>query len=340
MDRSWKNTASPGIGKEAFPPEAALRALRIASRSIRGVQEMKLSTRLTIAMVALVLMTATAVGWLIYDHVAAVALPRVLERIDTHAHLVALDLESSQRDARSFVEGFRSAAALEGMMRARAAGGADPEDGVTEAVWQNRMAARYLADLSARRDYLRIRLIAADGRELIRVDRSGPDGAPRIVPAAELRDRGALRYFDKAMGLPAGQIYVSPVDYYREHLVVLLPPVPVIRVAAPVHMADGQPFGIMVVNIDLRPTFDRIRISRLAGARAYVVNEEGDYLINPDRAKEFAFEFGTPMRIQDDFPQFAEILPASEAEPRLMEDRAGAQFGVGFRSVKLTGGPR
>jgi hypothetical protein len=40
-------------------------------------------------------------------------------------------------------------------------------------------------------------------------------------------------------------------------------------------MTDGRPFGIMVVNIELRPAFDRIRASSLAGARVYVVNEEG-----------------------------------------------------------------
>jgi hypothetical protein len=224
---------------------------------------MKLSTRLTIAMVAVVLLTAVAIGWLIYYHVAAVALPRVLERLDVHAHLLALDLESSHREARSFVEGFRSAAALDGMMRAHAAGGVDPEDGIAETTWQRRMAGRYLADLSARQDYLRIRLIGADGRELVRVDRLSSGGAPRIVPEAELRDKGQLEYFEKTIALPAGEIYVSPVHYNRERGAVQLPPVPVIHVSTPVHMRDGRPFGIMIVNIDLRPTFDRIRMPRL-----------------------------------------------------------------------------
>jgi hypothetical protein len=234
---------------------------------------MKLSTRLTIAMVALVLITALAIGSLIYHSVASVAMPRVLERIDVHAHFLALDLGSSHRGARNFVEGFRSAAALDGMMRARAAGGVDPDDGVTEAVWQNRLATRFLGDLSARPDFLQIRLIGADGRERIKVDRSAPDGAPRIAPQAALKDTADTRYFKNLIGLPAGQDFVSPVEYSRTLKAAGLP-VPVFRVATGFHMPDGQPFGIMVVNIDLRPTFDRVRSSALAGARVYVVNDE------------------------------------------------------------------
>jgi PAS domain S-box-containing protein len=301
---------------------------------------MKLSTRLTIAMVALVLITALAMGSLIYHNVAAVAMPRVLERIDVHAQFLALGLESSHRGARNFVEGFRSAAAMEGMMRARAAGGVDPEDGVTEAVWRNRMASRYLADLSARPDYLQIRLIGAEGRELVRVDRSGPGGAPRIVPPAELQDKGHTNYFKQTIGLAVGQAYVSPVGYNREHEVIESPPVPVVRIAESWHMADGRPFGIMLVTIDLRATFDRIRSSPLRGADAYVVNDRGDYLVNPDRDKEFGFEFGKPRRVQEDFPDVAGILPAADVKPRVMRDRAGGRFGAAIRSVNLAGGPR
>jgi hypothetical protein len=100
-------------------------------------------------MVALVFLTATAtaIGVITYREVAAVALPRSLERLHVQARLLGLDLESSRRGARFFVQGFVAADALAGMIRARTAGGIDPEDGLNESAWRARMAQRYLAEM-------------------------------------------------------------------------------------------------------------------------------------------------------------------------------------------------
>ena len=45
---------------------------------------MGLSTRLAVAMVGLVLLTAAAVGFLSYRNLEGAILPRALERVDTH----------------------------------------------------------------------------------------------------------------------------------------------------------------------------------------------------------------------------------------------------------------
>jgi len=61
---------------------------------------MRLSTRLTIAMVALVLLTASAIGVLNYRNATAAALPRALDRIETHVQLIVAELDASVRGAR------------------------------------------------------------------------------------------------------------------------------------------------------------------------------------------------------------------------------------------------
>jgi PAS domain S-box-containing protein len=171
------------------------------------------------------------------------------------------------------------------------------------------------------------------------VNRSAPDAAPHIALEAELQDKADTRYFKNLIELPANEIYVSPIEYSRTLKAAGLP-VPVIRLATVFHGPDGQPYDIMVVNIGLQPTFDRIRSSPLSGAQVFVVNDQGDYLVSPDRAKEFGFEFGRQTRILDNFAEFAAILPLSDPTPRLMEDRAGARFRVGIRSVRLADGPK
>jgi PAS domain S-box-containing protein len=303
---------------------------------------MRLSTRLTIAMVALVLLTATAVGLLAYRNVVAIALPRGLDRIDTHARTLATVLEAPARGARADVIGFRASVAVNNIMTAHHDGGVDPAATAIEAEWRRRLALRFVAELSGKLDYAQFRLIgvADGGRELIRVDHSGPDGAIRVVPDAELQRKGDRDYFAATIALPAEGIYVSPVDLNQEQGVFETPYVPTLRTAAPIYTPDGKAFGIVIINVDLRPAFARIRSDMHGGTQLYIVNERGDYLLHPDASREFSFEFGRSDRLQNDFPVFADLLAKGDTTPRVMVDRAGSRFGVGWESVRLAGGPQ
>jgi PAS domain S-box-containing protein len=303
---------------------------------------MTLSTRLTVAMVALVLLTAAAVGYLTYRNVEAFALPRGLDRIDTRTRILAAELEAGVRAARADVVGFASAVAVEGIIRSRLAGGIDPIGGTSEAVWRARMASRYAAELAAKPSYREFRIIGSDdgGREIVRVDRQGPDGAIRVVPDAELGRQGDRDFFTDAIKLGGGEVYVSPIDLSRQNGVIRTPHVPVMRIATTLHKPDGTAFGIVIINIDLRPAFDRIRSAGRDGGHVYVVNAQGDYLVHPDPLREFGFETGRPDRMQDDFPEFAQLLGQNETAPRILKNRAGDDFGVGWQTVRLADGPR
>jgi hypothetical protein len=114
---------------------------------------MTLAARLASAMILLVAVAVTAVGWLSYRSLEQALLPRVLDRIETHTRLVAADLESYVAGARGDIAGFRSAAALNGLIRAHLAGGTDPVDGVTEKTWNQRIATRFAAELAAKSAY-------------------------------------------------------------------------------------------------------------------------------------------------------------------------------------------
>ena len=303
---------------------------------------MRLSTRLTLAMVVLVLLTATAVGYFTYRNVEAFALPRGLDRIDTRTRVLAAELEAGVHAARADVIGFGSAVAIEGIIRSRLAGGIDPIGGTSEAQWSARMAARYAVELAAKPSYREFRVIGLDdgGREIVRVDRSGPGGAIRVVPDAEFVRQGDRDFFRESIKLGAGDVYVSPINLSRDNGSIRTPHVPVMRIATPLHKPDGTAFGIVIINIDLRSAFDRIRSAGREGGRTYVVNQQGDYLVHPDATQEFGFETGMPARVQDDFPEFAQLLGQEGAAPRVLPDRSGADFGVGWETVRLAEGPR
>ncbi len=139
----------------------------------------------------LVAIAVSAVGWLSYRNLEQALLPRVLDRIESHSQLIAAELQSYARGARADVAGFRASAAARGMVLARLNGGMDPVDHLTEATWRERLLTRLVAELEAKPAYSKFRLIGVeDGqREIVRVDRYGPNGAIRVVPDAELQQK-------------------------------------------------------------------------------------------------------------------------------------------------------
>jgi PAS domain S-box-containing protein len=303
---------------------------------------MKLATRLTVAMVALVLLTATAVGLLTYRGVVALALPRALDRIDTQARVKSVELETSFVGARADVSGFRADVAVNDIMMAHLNIGIDPTAAATEAEWRRRLALRFIAELRFKSNYYEFRYIGVDdgGLELVRVDRSGPDGAIRVVPENELHRTNNRDTFKEGINLPDGEVYVSPIDLNQKNGIIETPHVPVLRVATPIYTPAGRPFGIVIINVDMRKAFASIRSAASPDGNIYLVNERGDYLVHPDSSREFGFIFGNSVRVQDEFPEIAELLGRDNTAPRVVRDRAGEQFGVALEGARLAGGPR
>jgi PAS domain S-box-containing protein len=300
---------------------------------------MTLTARLAIAMILLVAIAVSAVGWLNYRSLEQALLPRVLDRIEAHSQLLASDLQSYVRGARADVATFRSHAAANGMVLAHLNGGIDPVDHISESRWRERLLTRVVADLGAKPAYSQFRFIGIDDgqREVFRVDRSGPNGAVRVVPEAELRRKGDRRYFTATIKLAADEIYVSPIDLNEENDVIETPHVPTLRVAAPVFAPDGKPAGIVIINVDMRPAFDRVRSSAREGEKVYVVSGRGDYLVHPDPAREFGSQLGTPANWQSDFPYLASSAGAAQGVAQMVPDQAGQPGGVALAPAILAG---
>ena len=300
---------------------------------------MTLTARLAIAMILLVAAAVSAVGWLGYRALEQALLPRILDRIEAHGRLLAGDLQSYVRSARADVTTFGAHAAVRSMVIAHFNGGIDPIDHISEGTWRERLASRLVADLEAKPAYAQFRIIGLEdgGREVLRVDRSGPNGAVRIVPDDELQRKGDQPYFRDTIKLPAGRIYVSPIDLNQEHGTLEVPYVPTIRVAAPLHAPDGQLYGLVVVNVDLRAALNQMRTPARDGEMVYVVDAKGDYLVHPDRTREFASELGGPRGWQNDFPYFASQLGQTKSASQAVPDASGRLGGAALVPALLVG---
>jgi PAS domain S-box-containing protein len=298
---------------------------------------MTLATRLAIAMILLVAVAVTAVGWLNYRSLEQALLPRVLDRTEAHARVMATELESHAAVARRDVSSYRFIPGLVGLIRARLAGGSDPADGIPTHIWRERIAMHFSAELESKPAYAMIRLIGIDDdeREIVRVDRSGPDGAVRVAAESELRSRGDRNEFKETIGLPPGQIYVSPVKQDREE--GGKPRTAILRIGTPISAPDGKPFGILILNVDMSRVFDHLLATIWPGAQLYVVNSHGDYLVHPDKRREFSRDFGQPTNWQDDFPSLASAVGSTQSSSKILPDKAGRPGGVAFAPTLLAG---
>src|SRR3569623_1471091 len=299
---------------------------------------MTLATRLAIAMILLVAVAVSAVGWLSHYSLEQAFLPRVLDRIETHSRLLASQLELQTDGARADIATFRSRAAVRGLIDAHFNDGTDSFDHLSEKTWRERLLTQLVANVGANPSYAKKRIIAADGSEYLRVDRSGPPGSVRVDPDNALQNKDERPYVQDALKMSEDQTYVAPVDLNVDNGAIQMPYVPTLRVATPLFGPEHRLFGIAVSNVDMRQVFDRIRISNRRGESVYVVGRNGDYLVHPDRTREFGSQLGPPTRWQADFPYFAAITGSTLGATQVVPGSDGKPSGTAISPAILAEG--
>lgn len=166
-----------------------------------------------------------------------------------------------------------------------------------------------------------IRLITADGREWVRVDRK-PEGV-YVVPRQELQAKGDRYYFREAMAVGLGQIYVSPLDLNVEFGKIEKPERPVIRVATPIAGPEGSKIGVLIVNLHADILLEQIQ--QMANARqgtAYLLDNQGHYLSRSAGGEAGAFSM-------EPVETLGHIFPASISK-NLVENRASPSMSDGW----------
>jgi len=299
---------------------------------------MRLSVRLTLAMTVLVLCAVAAVGLLGYYNVGRAVVPTGLVRLAGQAKARLGAIETIFRTLRSDILSMSSLPAHQAVMRASLNGDVDPETGGSAQQWLRHLEAVYAGQMSFKPGIVRYRFVgAADhGRELLRVDRLGPDRSIRVVPAAQTPDQGDQEFFRRAIVLPAQDVYISSIRFEPADEGAEGPNVPMLTLATPVLSPAGEPFGLVVLDFDMRPIFERIRGILDDNTKVYVVKADGSYVLNlfdgrifpPDRVS----------RWQDDFPELAKSLGDKRGTATVLSAPDGQRVGAAIVIAPLTGG--
>jgi len=157
--------------------------------------------------------------------------------------------------------------------------------------------SNFVSFVTVHDSYEQIRFIDTTGREAIRVD--GIDQNIRVVPDSGLQDKSDRYYFTETMKLPAGKVYVSPIDLNVENGVVEIPIKPMVRLATPVVDSNGDRRGIVIANYLGSDLLDGLkRLERDGKGDVWGVNSDGYWVKGPS---EFEWGFMFPDRKADAF---------------------------------------
>lgn len=198
---------------------------------------------------------------------------------------------------------------VQGIIRAREAGGIDPADGDSLHKWQHRMGQIFSGFLVQNANYLQIRYIDEKGNEVVRVDSDGKN--IRVAAPDELQNKADRPYVSETLRLGRGEIYHSNLNLNREHGTISIPHQSTYRLATPVFGAGGKLCGILVINL----SGDALLSHALPihqGVTTYVVNQEGYFLLHPDVTKSFGFDLGLDFRLKDELSSLAGALIAQD----------------------------
>jgi signal transduction histidine kinase len=221
---------------------------------------------------------------------------------------------------------------LAGLIRARANDGIDPAEGISEQHALSEVETTFRAILEERPDYIQLRFVATDGREVIRLERL-TGGHIELAPQQALRDVMERPYFKAAASLAKGRTYVSDFDLLQPNGVIEKPYRSVVRAAAPAYDADGQLLGIAVINVDLDKLFDVVTETVRQQAFHFIANLNGDYLYQPDPGKTFGFLLGHRYLMQADLPQLAPLFAEGSSDFSGIVSMKGQQYVADARRI-------
>lgn len=157
-----------------------------------------------------------------------------------------------------------------------------------------RIGAEYALASKRKHIYDQIRFLDNEGMERVRVNYN--QGAPVVVPAADLQSKKNRYYFEDCLQLAKGEIFISPFDLNIEQNAIEHPFKPMIRLGTPVFDAAGRKRGIVMVNYYGQDLLNKLLTAEsLSKGSTMLLNADGYWLLspNPDQAWGFMFKDST-----------------------------------------------
>ncbi|WP_370282827.1 ATP-binding protein [Pseudooceanicola sp.] len=242
-----------------------------------SVLNLPLRSRLILLAVAAALITGAVTSAAAYFLVRGSEFAAADQRLGAAARLHSAKLRATLDLIRADAASIAAMPAVPGIIRSStSADGTDAQERSDFALWQRRLETIFAAILSTRPAYTQLRYIgiADNWKELVRVNQ-GAEG-PTAVRGDALQSKAAEPYLQHPDFLAAGRTLFSQVTYNREQGRRDGPPT--LRFVQPVFDAQGQLFGVVVINADFAELLRSAGFDPTEGNRVHVLTDSGDHM--------------------------------------------------------------
>lgn len=270
--------------------------------------QLRTSVKIILIFTLLLLVTVSLVGTLLYRNNRAALLERELNILGIQSQQYHRNINANLQSFVDDVLFISSIPPVPGIIRTLKADGIDPVDGSSLQEWKNRLNSIFQDFLKTHSNYFQLRFIgiADNGKELVRVDRL--QGEIVQINGDQLQQKGNRDYFQEAIKLRPGQVYLSEINLNREHGLISQPVTRTIRLATPVFDHETmQVFGIAIINVDIGPFLDEMEQLVEEPSQIYLVNKDDYFLIHPDKTRTFGFEYIDKYKLGQEMPEFSNI---------------------------------
>ncbi len=294
-----------------------------------------LGSRIAITTALLVLVSTATVGYMVYRSARSALVGGATDRLAHTAEVVDVRFRAGMEAVGKDVIFLAETPPVQGMVRALSKWGLDPQTAILHYEWADQLAATFQSFLYSRPSFLRARFISVrdGGRELVRVERLGNNVVR--APVSEEDRSTAPAYVTDAAELPAGRVYFSAFSPDASASAdggtgVLL------HAATPVYTENGDPFGVVVVDVDFSYLSDALQALVDSSKALYFAAGDGHYLIRPPAGLD---DEGGDL-VQNDFPAVAALLSGASTDLKTESQGGnGVPASVGyFRAVLLNRG--
>jgi len=273
--------------------------------NIKLWNKLGLKGKTIIGLGALLFFALLVMGGAIYYQGMQLAIHELLESTGKNVEKNVIEIENFVKNSKDDLMVISGTPPVQGVIRARDNNGTDPLTGDKTEYWYSRMEQIFGAFLKYHPEYYQLRYLDEKGDEIVRADLI--KNAVKITPRKELQNKAQYPYFTETMKFKQNEVYYSEVNLNREHGVIQIPHTPVFRIATPVYDAQKRVRGVVVVNIFAEAMFTNIRTA-VNETKKYFINQDGYFLVHPDKSKEFGFDLGFDYSITNELPELTDEM--------------------------------